>query len=131
MTAAAPIPDPIHIETTPKPLQQYNQQKIYNFERLLTITASTKPSLSKKIKPNMHYKTHLFFLRFNSCIRVATCLAPVQPRGCPKAIAPPFGLTFSIGISNFLTQYEAWLANASFISYMSISSALKPKSLNL
>ena len=31
----------------------------------------------------------------NSYNNVLTCLAPVQPSGCPKAIAPPFGLIFS------------------------------------
>lgn len=28
-------------------------------------------------------------VRFNSYSSVLTCLAPVQPKGCPKAIAPP------------------------------------------
>jgi hypothetical protein len=31
-------------------------------------------------------------VRLSSVSRVLTCLAPVTPRGCPKAIAPPFGL---------------------------------------
>lgn len=48
---------------------------------------------------------------FNSGKRVAICLAPkiennvpVHPRGWPKAIAPPLGLSLSDGIFNFYTQ---------------------------
>lgn len=38
--------------------------------------------------------TPIFFpVRPSSLKSVATCLAPVHPNGCPKAIAPPFGLT--------------------------------------
>lgn len=51
-TAAAPIPEPMHIEITP------------NF----------------------------FFYLFNSGNKVAIYLAPVHPKGWPKAIAPPLGL---------------------------------------
>jgi hypothetical protein len=40
----------------------------------------------------------------NSGNKVAIYLAPVHPRGCPKAIAPPFGLTFFSSIPNSLTQ---------------------------
>ena len=42
--------------------------------------------------------THLSPLRFSSCSSVAICRAPVQPSGCPNAMAPPLGLTFSIGM---------------------------------
>ncbi len=52
--AAAPIPVPIHIDTTP------------NFPLVLT----------------------------SSGIKVAIWRAPVHPRGCPRAIAPPLGLSF-------------------------------------
>src|SRR5690606_22741375 len=34
-------------------------------------------------------------LRRSSCIKVRTRRAPVAPRGCPSAIAPPFTLTLS------------------------------------
>lgn len=50
---------------------------------------------------------HLFPLRFNSLSKVTTWRAPVQPSGCPSAIAPPRGLTFSMGIPSFSTQYTA------------------------
>lgn len=43
-------------------------------------------------------------LRFSSLSSVTTCLAPVQPRGWPRAIAPPRGFTFSAGIPSFSTQ---------------------------
>lgn len=36
----------------------------------------------------------LFYL-FNSGIKVAIYLAPVHPKGCPKAIAPPLGFTIN------------------------------------
>jgi hypothetical protein len=40
--------------------------------------------------------TKIFFFSLLASDRaVATCLAPVHPRGWPKAIAPPTGLTFS------------------------------------
>jgi hypothetical protein len=35
---------------------------------------------------------YFFFYLLSSGKSVATYLAPVHPRGCPKAIAPPFGL---------------------------------------
>lgn len=54
------------------------------------------------------FSAHLFPLRFNSLSKVTTCRAPVQPRGCPRAIAPPRGLTFSMGMPSFSTQYTAW-----------------------
>lgn len=59
--AAAPIPVPMHIETTP----------------------------------------YFFLVLISSGIKVAICLLPVQPSGCPKAIAPPFGFNFSFGIPSF------------------------------
>lgn len=37
---------------------------------------------------------------------------PVAPKGCPRAIAPPFTFTFSGSRSNFLQQYTNWEANA-------------------
>lgn len=61
--AAAPIPVPIHIETTP------------NFFPVLA----------------------------NSGSNVAICREPVQPKGCPRAIAPPLGFNLSFDIPNFYT----------------------------
>ena len=70
---------------------------------------------------------HLLPLRFNSWSSVPICRAPVQPSGWPRAMAPPFGFTFSIGMPNFLTLYVAWLAKASLISKTSMSDRLRPK----
>ena len=44
----------------------------------------------------MHIEVTKVFppLRRSSCNPVATCRAPVQPSGCPNAIAPPLTLTF-------------------------------------
>mmetsp|Transcript_86937 Transcript_86937/g.106621 ORF Transcript_86937/g.106621 Transcript_86937/m.106621 type:complete len:214 (-) Transcript_86937:37-678(-) len=89
-TAAAPIPDPIHMDTIP----------LFN------------PCLS---------------ISFNN---VTVILAPVIPNGCPIAIAPPFTLTLSIVNPNFLTQYTACDANASFISNKSISLISYPVCFN-
>lgn len=46
---------------------------------------------------------------------VAICLAPVAPSGWPNAMAPPFGLTLSMGILSFSTEYTACDANASLL----------------
>jgi hypothetical protein len=59
--AAAPIPVPIHIEVT----------------------------INLKDESNFNIPPTFFPCRFNSGKRVAICLAPVQPKGCPSAIAPP------------------------------------------
>ena len=61
-TAAAPIPLPMHMETTP-------------------------------------YLLPLFLI---SCRRVAVHLAPVHPRGWPRAMAPP--LTFTLPKSTSLQE---------------------------
>jgi hypothetical protein len=44
---------------------------------------------------------YLAFFLFISGNNVATYLAPVQPNGCPKAMAPPFGLTLAGSIPTF------------------------------
>merc|ERR1739848_610342 len=76
----------------------------------------------------MHMETtpYLLFLFAISWSKVAVHLAPVHPRGCPKAMAPP--LTFTLDVSNpsFFTLYVAWLAKASLISNRSMSSVVRP-----
>jgi len=44
----------------------------------------------------MHIETNPYFppVLLNSGSKVAIYLAPVQPNGWPKAMAPPFGLIF-------------------------------------
>ena len=52
----------------------------------------------------------LILIRISSII----CLLklPEQPRGWPRAIAPPEGLTRSMGIPRYRTQYRHWEAKA-------------------
>jgi hypothetical protein len=49
-------------------------------------------------------KPYLPFVLFNSGINVAIYLAPVHPKGCPNAIAPPFGLTLFMSNPSLLQQ---------------------------
>ena len=55
-----------------------------------------------------------------------------MPRGCPSAIAPPFGLTLSSSssIPRDLKLAKPCAANASFISIISISFILIPAILS-
>src|SRR5271154_1127307 len=64
----------------------------------------------------------LLFVLLATLKIVQICLAPVAPRGCPRAIAPPIGLTFAWSSPNTFKQYTAIDANASLISKMSMSS---------
>mmetsp|Transcript_139129 Transcript_139129/g.196969 ORF Transcript_139129/g.196969 Transcript_139129/m.196969 type:complete len:256 (-) Transcript_139129:533-1300(-) len=79
----------------------------------------------------MHMDTTPTFLPclFNSGNKEAICREPVQPRGWPRAMAPPLGFTFSIGIFRWLMLMKACEANASLISKMSTSLTLKPACL--
>lgn len=49
----------------------------------ITAAAPMPPALHIDITP------YLPPMRFSSGRSVASCLAPVAPKGCPKAIAPP------------------------------------------
>ena len=53
-------------------------------------------------------------------------MAPLAPIGCPKAMAPPFGLVFSFGKASSLATAKACAAKASLDSITSISSTLRP-----
>lgn len=55
----------------------------------------------------MHMETipYFCFCLFNSGNKVAICLAPVAPNGCPNAIAPPLGFNLDLSIPNFSIQY--------------------------
>ena len=55
----------------------------------------------------------------------ATRAAPVQPRGCPSAIAPPHGLTFTFGIFRASTKYAAWLQRLRLFQKSQMFSILK------
>mmetsp|Transcript_88067 Transcript_88067/g.195920 ORF Transcript_88067/g.195920 Transcript_88067/m.195920 type:complete len:205 (-) Transcript_88067:731-1345(-) len=86
MTPAAPMPVPMHIETTPS----------------------------------------FFPVRLSSGSKVAIWREPVQPNGWPIAIAPPFGLTFSMGTFKCSIDMVACDAKASLISKMSMSPTERP-----
>ncbi|WVY96981.1 hypothetical protein V8G54_029132 [Vigna mungo] len=77
------------------------------------------------ITPNLQSLPRFFI----SCNSVATHRAPVAPRGCPIAIAPPLTLIFSGSSPSLFRQYTNWEANASFISKRSISSSSRPAAL--
>src|ERR1035438_9256040 len=57
---------------------------------------------------------------------VAVSLAPVHPRGCPNAIAPPFGFTFSGSSPASLITASDCAAKASFNSITSMSESFSP-----
>src|SRR5215210_1388235 len=52
--------------------------------------------------------------------------APVMPKGCPSAIAPPWGFIFSSGMLHSAMIGITWAANASFSSTVSTSSMDMP-----
>ena len=52
--------------------------------------------------------------------------APDAPIGWPRAIAPPFTLTFDSSTPSIRTELIATDANASLISNRSMSSSLRP-----
>jgi hypothetical protein len=56
-----------------------------------------------------------------SCSRVVSMRAPEQPRGCPRATAPPFTFVISCGRSKSCMTARACTANASFNSTRPIS----------
>ena len=63
---------------------------------------------------------------------VVTNLAPLAPKGCPKAIAPPFGFTWaaSSGKPNPRSTAKPCAAKASFNYITSILSRVKPALAN-
>ncbi|VEU39694.1 unnamed protein product [Pseudo-nitzschia multistriata] len=84
-TAAAPIPVPMHIDTTP----------------------------NRSLR------------RCNSFSKVAICRAPVHPSGCPRAMAPPLGLTFAGSMFKISMHQLACEAKASLISQTSMSFTIR------
>ena len=73
------------------------------------------------------YFWFLLFISFNSW---TVNLAPVHPKGCPKAIAPPFTLTILGSTSNSLIMATDWEANASFNSICARSFSFYPAAFN-
>ena len=66
------------------------------------------------------------FLFCISCKSVTNILAPEAPIGCPKAIAPPFTLTFSFGNPKSFITARLCAANASLDSIKSKSVIFQP-----
>ena len=61
-----------------------------------------------------------------SCKSVTSILVPEAPMGCPRAIAPPFTFTFSLGILKSLITAKLCAAKASFASIKSRSLIFHP-----
>ena len=61
---------------------------------------------------------------------VPRSIAPVAPRGCPRAMAPPLTLTRSGSIPRFLIVCSGTTAKASLISHRSMSEACIPAILS-
>merc|ERR1712048_1044422 len=59
--------------------------------------------------------------RSNSLTNVVIIFVPVQPRGCPRAIAPPQTFNLSKSAPSTLAQAKGTGAKASLTSYLSIS----------
>ena len=64
--------------------------------------------------------------RFISWRRVVKTRAPLEPRGWPRAIAPPLGFSLSMGILSSLTHERTCAAKASLSSIRSSSSRDSP-----
>mmetsp|Transcript_21361 Transcript_21361/g.50574 ORF Transcript_21361/g.50574 Transcript_21361/m.50574 type:complete len:392 (+) Transcript_21361:180-1355(+) len=70
------------------------------------------------------------FVRCSSLRSVAICRAPVHPSGCPRAIAPPFGLTRAGSMLRTSMHQLACDAKASLISQTSMSPMDRPHCFN-
>ena len=64
--------------------------------------------IATPIAPPIHNVARPFleFLFNISCISVTKTLVPDAPIGWPRAIAPPFTVTFSIGRDNYFTTAQ-------------------------
>ena len=82
-------------ETTTHPVAMRLEVPVSYIRTPVLLTHSLTQTAAIPIPVPTHILvTPIFFpVRPNSLKSVATCLAPVQPKGCPNAIAPPFGLT--------------------------------------
>lgn len=68
---------------------------LYFYYKIIYYNYSFSKIAAAPIPVPIHIEIHPYCLlvHINSCMRVATYLAPVHPKGCPNAIAPPFGFT--------------------------------------
>ena len=62
-------------------------------------------------------------------IRVAVRIAPVAPRGWPRAMAPPRGFTLAGSSPSWRATARAWAAKASLSSIQSRASCAMPAAL--
>ena len=71
----------------------------------------------------MHWvdKAYFLFSRLSKSAALPVILAPVAPRGCPRAKAPPSKLAFFWSIPRSFKHAIDWEAKASLISTISIS----------
>ena len=67
-------------------------------QRCLQYSATNNPAMPIPEPTHILVSPTFLPVRLSSVNKVDTCLAPVVPKGCPNAIAPPLGFTFSIGI---------------------------------
>jgi hypothetical protein len=67
-------------------------------QRCLQYSATNNPAMPIPEPTHILVSPTFLPVRLSSVNKVDICLAPVVPKGCPNAIAPPLGFTFSIGI---------------------------------
>src|ERR1035437_1930745 len=86
-----------------------NQNTFYTIPHLPPITSepwdprsyncslTNSPAIPCPVPIHILVNNTFFFCLRHSLNPVTICLAPVAPKGCPKAIAPPLGFIFSYG----------------------------------
>jgi hypothetical protein len=83
---------------------------LFNFYHQAPDSFSINAAAPIPVAVHIEMTPYFCFYLFNSGSRVATSLAPVQPKelndnfipkGCPKAIAPPLGFIFLISSPSF------------------------------
>src|SRR5690606_7391288 len=86
-----------------------------------TIVALPLPPATQSVtRPRLSWR------RSSSSSRVPTSMQPVAPSGWPRAMAPPFTLTFSCGTCRSLMKRSTTEAKASLTSNRSMSSTVSP-----
>ena len=102
--ATTPYKPPKAPEFT-KLLLMSNQQNLLKPSNSIWIKCPTDSTKNQQPKPrplqsqvNPSRPSRFLPCRFNSGNKVAICRAPVAPKGCPRAMAPPLGFTSGCGI---------------------------------
>ena len=70
--------------------------KYYDNIFIFHYSFSTTQAAPIPVPMHMLITPYFYFYLLSSGNKEAIYLAPVHPRGCPKAIAPPLGLTFDL-----------------------------------